>query len=343
MCKHALSACVRVRMQVQDLEQQNVGLQQRLQQLLQDAACQSRQAEAQITIMQKRAVRQSERTREIALLCQLQVLGTCASACMPPRIHSILRILTQLSLPCVELTRISWLAFVRVCRQADQLDKLNRIARGDGEQPATMAASHLHAPLNDGCYERKTEAGTAVYKETGPPSQPVPVPNSRTRHARDPHVNAGGACRLTGNALAESNPTELQIDRKHTGVFDGGDVTSKFAEQQESGGKGSHYVASLADCLISFKLPSSSSSPLRKNISESSSVGSTVRVDPVRLLSRRSDEATAGERQVEEGRGSGAAAASHENVVGMEMGEWARREEELLQSLKAKWRNRSSA
>ena len=238
---------------------------------------------------------------------------------------------------------------VHVCRQADQLDKLNRIAR-DCEQPA----SHLFFPVDVRRSKSKTKIGTAaVYKETGSPNPPVLpdfMPNSRTRNDRYPPIDAGGACCLIGKALPESNST-LQIDGKQVWAFGEGDVTPQIAEQRESGGKDPHHVASLADCLISFKLSSSSSLPLRQNMSESNSVGSTVRVDPVWLSSRPSDDANAGRSQVEEGRGARtvAAAVPHESAVTREsvgadqMGEWARREQELLQSLKVKWRNRSSA
>ena len=64
-----LGARVCINIQVQDLQQQNA----RLQQLLAAAACQSRQAEAEIGKMKNQVLRQSERAREVALLCQMQV------------------------------------------------------------------------------------------------------------------------------------------------------------------------------------------------------------------------------------------------------------------------------
>ena len=64
-----LDARMCINIQVEDLQQQNACLQQ----LLEAAACQSRQAEADMGKMKNQVLRQSERAREITVLCQMQV------------------------------------------------------------------------------------------------------------------------------------------------------------------------------------------------------------------------------------------------------------------------------
>jgi hypothetical protein len=64
-----LDARMCINIQVEDLQQQNACLQQ----LLEAAACQSRQAEADMGKMKNQVLRQSERAREVAILCQMQV------------------------------------------------------------------------------------------------------------------------------------------------------------------------------------------------------------------------------------------------------------------------------
>ena len=96
-------------------------------------------------------------------------------------------------------------------------------------------------------------------------------------------------------------------------------VAGRLPEQHGCGRKGSHHVASLADCLVSFTLPSSSS-PVGKHMMGASAV-------------------EAAQMQERQGGGRKAAGLADESVKGMQMGEWARSEEELLQCLKAKWHN----
>lgn len=93
-------------------------------------------------------------------------------------------------------------------------------------------------------------------------------------------------------------------------------------EQHWRGRKGLHHVASLADCLVSFTLPfESSSSPVGKHMMGTSAV-------------------EAAHMQERQGGGRKAAGLADESVTGMQMGEWARSEVELLQFLKAKWHTR---
>jgi hypothetical protein len=101
-------------------------------------------------------------------------------------------------------------------------------------------------------------------------------------------------------------------------------VAGRLPEHHGCGRKGSHHVASLADCLVSFTLPSSSS-PVGKN-----------------MMGTRMVEAAA-HMQERQGEGRKSAGLADESVKGVQMGEWARSEEELLQCLKAKWHNRCYA
>ena len=90
-----LDARMCINIQVQDLQQQNACLQQ----LLEAAACQSRQAEADMGKMKNQVLRQSERAREVAILCQMQVpvlsFYTLSLSC---RRHEVLRVHASLHL-----------------------------------------------------------------------------------------------------------------------------------------------------------------------------------------------------------------------------------------------------
>jgi len=178
-------------------------------------------------------------------------------------------------------------------------------ARGQGNRGQ---ASHVHAQW--------------IFSS---PSQPLAhlngqlFLNSPPCSARPTRMKTADATRVHDEMGQVIAPVPVPSKEKH-GMHTWEGVAGRLPEQHGCGRKGSHHVASLADCLVSFTLPSSSS-PVGKNMMGTSAVEAA---------------------RMHEGQGRGgrkSAGLADESVEGMPMGEWAISEEELLQCLKAKWHN----